>query len=141
MDRGYDTTKLYAECEGRGIRPVIPLRQTPAVKAGKAQPPSCGHGVWTFAGADAKRGATKWRCPTGDCKPASVWVAADRLQALYHSRGAVEREFGNLKHGWALGPLRVRRLDRVRLHADLTILARLACALDAARARALPLVA
>jgi hypothetical protein len=28
----------------------------------------------------------------------------------------------------------VRRIERVRLHADLTILARLACALDAARA-------
>jgi hypothetical protein len=40
---------------------------------------------------------------------------------------------------WALLPLRVRGLDRVRLHADLTILAKLACAL--ARARAVPLAA
>lgn len=40
---------------------------------------------------------------------------------------------------WALAPLRVRRLDRVRLHADLTILAKLACAL--ARARVVPLAA
>jgi len=31
----------------------------------------------------------------------------------------------------------VRRLERVALHADLTILARLACALDRARAAAL----
>jgi hypothetical protein len=30
--------------------------------------------------------------------------------------------------------LRVRRIERVRLPADLTILARLACALDTARA-------
>ncbi len=36
-------------------------------------------------------------------------------------------------------PLRVRGLDRVRLHADLTILAKLSCAL--ARARAVPLAA
>jgi len=36
-------------------------------------------------------------------------------------------------------PLRVRGIERVRLHADLTILTRLACALD--RARAVPLAA
>jgi hypothetical protein len=50
---------------------------------------------------------------------------------LYRQRGAVEREFANLKHNWALGRLRVRRIGRVRLRADLTILARLACALAA----------
>jgi transposase len=58
---------------------------------------------------------------------------------LYRSRGAVEREFGRLKHEWSLLPLRVRGLDRVRLHADLTILAKLSCAL--AQARAVPLAA
>jgi hypothetical protein len=90
------------------------------------------------------------RCPTGECKPASVWVKADRLHPLipletersrkpYHSRGAVEREFGRLKHEWALLPLRVRGLERVRLHADLTILAKLACA--AVRVSAVPLAA
>jgi hypothetical protein len=36
-------------------------------------------------------------------------------------------------------PLRIRHLERVRLHADLTILARLATAL--ATARAVPLAA
>jgi hypothetical protein len=36
-------------------------------------------------------------------------------------------------------PLRVRGLERVKLHADLTILAKLACAL--ARARVVPLAA
>ena len=121
----------------------IPLRKTPAVVAGKHLPPSCEHGVWTFAGSDTKRGASKWRCP-GDCKPASVWIKADRLhplvprgtdrwKSLYRERAAVEREFGNLKHHWSLTPLRVRRIARVRLHADLTILARLASALAAAR--------
>ncbi len=103
-----------------------------------------------FAGADFKRKATEWRCPTGECAPASVRVKADRLhplipretersRKLYRSRGAVEREFGRLKHEWALLPLRVRGLERVRLHADLTILAKLSCAL--ARARAVPLAA
>jgi transposase len=79
-----------------------------------------------------------------------VWIKANRLhtlipretvrwKALYRSRGAVEREFGRLKHEWALLPLRVRRIERVALHADLTILSRLAVAL--AKARAVPLAA
>jgi hypothetical protein len=51
----------------------------------------------------------------------------------------VEREFGRLRNEWAMLPLRVRRLERVRLHVDLTILATLSCAL--ARARAVPLAA
>ena len=52
-----------------------------------------------------------------------------RSGKLYRSRGAVEREFGRLKHEWALLPLRMRGLERVRLHADLTILAKLSAAL------------
>ena len=53
--------------------------------------------------------------------------------------GPLEREFGRLKNEWALSPLRVRGVERVALHADLTMLARLACAL--AKARAVPLAA
>ena len=60
-----------------------------------------------------------------------------RWRSLYKARGAVEREFGRLKHEWALLPLRVRGIARVRLHVDLTILAKLACALARARAGAL----
>ena len=74
-----------------------------------------------------------------------AWVKADRLHpliprhtarsaALYASRGAIEREFGRLKHEWALLPLRVPGIERVRLHADLTILAKLGCALARVRA-------
>lgn len=48
---------------------------------------------------------------------------------LYRGRAAVEREFGRLKHDYALAPLRSRGLDRVRLHAELAILGRLALAL------------
>jgi Transposase DDE domain len=97
-----------------------------------------------FAGSDAKRGAAKYRCPTGGCQPASAWIKAGRLhtlipretprwKALYHQRGAVEREFGRLKHDWGMLPLRVRRIYRVRLHVDLTILAKLASALLSTR--------
>jgi len=148
MDMGYDNSPVYEGFEARESHPVIPLRETPAVKAGKHLPPVCEHGGWTFAGADAKRKAAKWRCPTGECSPASRWVKADRLHTLiprtslrwkqlYRLRGSVEREFGRLKHEWALLPLRVRRLERVQLHADLTILARLASALATARGTAL----
>jgi hypothetical protein len=44
-----------------------------------------------------------------------------------------------LKNDWALAPLRVRGLDRVKLHADLTILTKLSGAL--ARARGIALAA
>jgi len=150
MDKGYDNGPIHDGCMDRDICPVTPLRQTGRVKAGDANAPTCEHGEWKFAGTDYKRKATKWRCPTGECKPASVWIKADRLHPLiprhtkrshdlYSSRGAVEREFGRLKHEWALLPLRVRGIERVRLHADLTILAKLGCAL--ATARAAPLAA
>jgi hypothetical protein len=57
---------------GAGALPIIPLRKTPAVKRGDHRASECEHGTWTFAGADAKRNATKWRCPTGDGKVARV---------------------------------------------------------------------
>lgn len=144
LDKGYDIGRVHAECAERDCLPIIPLRQTPDVKRGDHEPPSCSHGTWKFAGSDRKRGAGKWRCPTGECAPASTWIAASRLhplipreskrwKAAYRKRAAVEREFGRLKHSFGLKPLRVRGLDRVRLHADLTILTKLSCALARAR--------
>ncbi len=152
MDKGYDNSEIHSFCMLRGIAPVIPIKDTGAVKRGASEPPHCAHGEWTFAGADYKRQATKWRCPTGECSAKSMWVRADRMhpliprdskrfKALYRSRSAVEREFGRLKHEWAMLPLRVRGLDRVQLHADLTILAKLACALARSRAQTVPLAA
>ena len=148
LDKGYDNNRVYADCSERGIAPVIPLRKTPDVKRGADKPPCCAHGEWRFAGADHKREATKWRCPTGECKPASVWVKADRLhplipretlrwKGLYRGRASVERAFGRSKNEWALAPLRVRQIERVRLHADLTILSQLTCELSRERAVAL----
>jgi len=115
---------------------------------GFSRPVVCGVGV--FAGADFTRKATKWRCPTGECQPASRWVKADRLhplipreskrwRSLYRGRASVERAFGRLKNEAGLAPLRVRGLERVALHTDLCMLATLASAL--ARARAVPLAA
>jgi len=150
MDKGYDTPEVHEVCAERDCLPVIPLKRTPGVKRGDHLPPTCEHGTWTFAGSDRKRGASKWRCPTGECKPASTWIKAHRLHPLiphkskrwnstYRKRVAVEREFGRLKHEWGLGPLRTRGLERVRLHADLTILTKLACTLSRARAMSPPL--
>jgi DDE family transposase/transposase-like protein DUF772 len=147
MDKGYDTHAIHDGCMDRDVLPIVALRRTSRVVRGEHRPPTCEHGTWTFAGADRRRRASKWRCPTGECKPASVWVKADRLhplvpresersRKLYRGRGAVEREFGRLKHEWALLPLRVRGVERVRLHADLTILAKLATTLERARALA-----
>jgi IS5 family transposase len=148
MDKGYDNGPNYQACEDHDIRPVICLKETARVKRGDHKPPKCEHGEWRFAGADYDRKATKWRCPTGECTPASVWVKADRLhplipretprwKALYRGRGSVERSFGRLKHEWGLAPLRVRRIERVRLHANLTILSQLTSALNRERALAL----
>jgi transposase, IS5 family len=145
LDKGYDNNRVYADCSERGIAPVIPLRKTPDVKKGKDKPPTCSHGTWRFAGADYRRGATKWRCPSGQCQPSSKWVKIDRLhpsipreslrwRKLYRGRAAVERAFGRLKNESGLTPLRVRRIERVRLHADLTILTKLSRELGKARA-------
>jgi IS5 family transposase len=144
MDKGYDTSTVHDACMDREVLPVVALRKTPAVKRGEHKPPTCEHGEWRFAGADRKRKASKWRCPTGECKPASVWIKADRLhplipretlrsKGLYRRRASVERAFGRLKNEWSLTPLRVRRIERVRLHADLTVLSQLSSALVQSR--------
>jgi hypothetical protein len=49
----------------------------------------------------------------------------------------VERAFGRSTNEWGLAPLRVRRIERVQLHANLTIMAQLTCALNRERAVAL----
>jgi Transposase DDE domain/Transposase domain (DUF772) len=109
MDMGYDHTPVYEAFEAHDCHPIIPLRETPAVKTGKHRPPVCEHGTWTFAGSDAKRQAAKWRCPTGECTPASKWIEASRLHTLiprgtdrwkkfYRQRGAVEMGQAHCPH-------------------------------------------
>ncbi len=161
MDKGYDSGPIHDGCEERDCRPIVAQ-----IKHAKSRThddvPTCKHGRWVFAGADFKRNQTKWRCPEAAaaskgqlkiaCSPASAWIKADRRNPLiprstkrfgdlYRGRSAVEREFGRLKHEYGLAPLRVRGIEKVALHADLCILARLAQALARARARAVPLAA
>jgi transposase, IS5 family len=147
MDKGYDHRRVYNECDERGVLPIIPLRNSRDVKIGNHFSPFCKHGNWHFAGSDYTRKAAKWRCPTGECQPASTWRKASRLhplipretlrwKGLYRSRASVERAFGRLKHEWGLAPMRVRGMERVQLHADLTILSQLASSLNRERDQA-----
>jgi hypothetical protein len=69
LDKGYDASTVYEACEERGIRQIVPLCKTGSVLAGNHRPPTCEHGVWTFAGSDAKRGASKWRSPRRNARP------------------------------------------------------------------------
>jgi hypothetical protein len=67
-------------------------------------------------------------------RESSIPRGTDEWRSLYRRRSAVEREFGFLKHHYGLGFLRVRGIQRVRLHADLVMLGRLSLALARARA-------
>jgi hypothetical protein len=69
----------------------------------------------------------------------AIPYGSDEWKRLYRGRAAVEREFGRLKNEYGLTPLRTRGLSRVRLHADLVMIARLGQAL--VRARSVPLAA
>jgi hypothetical protein len=116
MDKGYDNDRVYGECEDFRCRPIIPLKN------------------------DAQRGQLVIQIPPdGSRMSPLVPRGSRRFRELYLRRVAVEREFGRLKHDYGFAPLRVRGLERVELHVDLTMLARLAQALS--RARALPLAA
>jgi hypothetical protein len=66
-------------------------------------------------------------------QPSPIPHGTNEWKRLYRGRASVEREFGRLKHDYGLAPLRVRGLERVRLHADLAILGRLALALARAQ--------
>lgn len=117
MDKGYDVERVHAECETRGVAPVIPMR---AFKI---------------------REQTVLRVGPITRHNPRISRHSERFRGLYKGRAAVEREFGRLKHDYGLAPLRVRGLERVRLHADLVMLARLALALRRARESALALAA
>ena len=110
MDKGYDSNRCHAECEARGVHPIIPLKGErgnqivmPIIEA-----------------------ATRFN--------PRVQRHTERYRTLYRGRAAVEREFGRLKQDYGFAPLRVRGIARVQLHADLVMLARLSQALGRARA-------
>jgi hypothetical protein len=116
MDKGYDAERVHAECETRGCHPVIPLK------------------------ASGRETQLAFLHPDGSRVAPTIPRHTQRFRDLYRGRAGVEREFGRLKNDYGLAPLRVRGLERVALHADLTMLARLGQALSRAR-EAVPLAA
>src|SRR5271155_2131888 len=78
MDKGYDNTRVYGDCDERGVVPIVPLRNTRDVKVGNHLPPFCKHGSWRFAGADHRRTAWRGRGRRGGCTPAWVWIRPAR---------------------------------------------------------------
>jgi transposase len=166
FDKGYDVGPIYNLFHQRGKRVVIPLKDSEEGRDGYAVPEcKHGRKTyrWVYAGTDLKRQASKWRCPLGKCKPKSVWLPLDRFhpaipRQLFHlpdpngkkdyaqnprskktygQRGAVERFWSRLKDEWGLKRgLRVRRLDRVAQHVDLTVIVYLAFGLARLRAAA-----
>jgi DDE family transposase len=112
LDKGYDVGPVYDGLMELECLPIIPLRETPAVKRGDHLLPHDG--------------------PPNRLHPV-IDRRLPRFRRLFRKRGAVERVYGRLKHEWALLPLRLRGRERVQLHADLTVLCCLASALAKAR--------
>jgi Transposase DDE domain len=148
MDKGYDNEPIHRGCVDRGSFRSrhfarLPLsfvatasRFRARTGSGPSRAPASSAGLRS---GDALRASASVR-PCGSrptvCTPDPAYNGAE--SKLCCSRGAVEREFGRLEREWAMLPLRVRGLDRVRLRADLTILAKLTIALGRARACQLP---
>jgi hypothetical protein len=141
MDGGYDSRSVHEACIESDCVPIMPLmKQTEAT--GRADPPTCEHGPRKPSGVERKRRTLKWRCSAGLCKDIRIKASREqplipykspRWRKLYERRSAVERENGRLKDDWGLNNVRVRRRERVQLHVDLCILARLTTALVGAR--------
>jgi hypothetical protein len=111
MNKGYDIEALYAACEDRQVRPIMPLRLTPASRRVRTSRRPAN----TAAGSSPGR-STSRRLPCGAVRPASASPPpvdqgqpyspagprdTDRWRKLYKGRASVEREFGRLKHEWS----------------------------------------
>lgn len=102
-DKGYDIERVHAECEARGVHPVIPMK---GIK-GKQVVLPLANGTRRFP---------------------HIARHTERFRALYSRRALIEKEFAHCKREHGLAALRVRGLERVQLHVELTMLARLALA-------------
>lgn len=142
LDKGYDAGKIHEALEMTyGIHPIIPLRRLdkdPNPDLDEQGIPVCpfGHGRFSFRGTDYRNHRTKWRC--APCK-VTMWLKLKdnyrkhslvprhtRLWGkLYAKRSAVEREFSLLKEQLLLDKVRVRGIERVKLHVNLSLLVRL----------------
>jgi hypothetical protein len=106
-DKGYDNVRVHDECAARDVLPVIPLK-----------------------GMKGKQ--TVLPVATGGRLFPRIARHTERFRRLYGRRALVEKEFAHLKREHGLAVLRVRGLERVQLHVELTMLARLALAANRA---------
>jgi hypothetical protein len=125
--RGGHPTRLRGASRATGSRVSCPV----LLLAGKVIPKDrrsvdYGRDIRT-SGSPAMCCRISWRWATWTRRT----VAGDGRQPLARATSAAPplREFGCSKNERALSPLRVRRRGRVRLHAGLSILVTLACAL------------
>jgi Transposase DDE domain len=102
-DKGYDVSRVHRECEERGCDPVIPMKGT-------------------------KGKQIVLPVTTGGRLFPRIARHTEQFRKLYSRRALVEKEFAHLKREHGLAVLRVRGLERVQLHVELTMLARLALA-------------
>ena len=114
MDKGYDIERVHSECETRGVHPVVPMKGM----KGKQVVLPLSNGTRRFP---------------------HIARHTERFRYLYSRRALIEKEFAHCKREHGLAVLRVRGLERVQLHVELTMLARLALALS--RTQAVPLAA
>jgi hypothetical protein len=112
MDKGYDSVRVHSECEARDVLPVIPLK-----------------------GAKGKQ--TVIPIATGGRLFPRIARHTEQFRKLYGRRALIEKEFAHCKREHGLAVLRVRGLERVQLHVDLTVLARLSLALSRSQEAAL----
>jgi hypothetical protein len=148
-DKAYSGAPQHEVC--RQYR-IIPLFNLPRLPGGKERPdptPTCAHGpmIWKGCETTSGRWRAKWVCSADECPTPTRWIegtradsliprGSERWKKLYAKRQAVERVFARLKHHYGLMPLHTRRLDCVRLHADLAVVAQLGQRLAQERARA-----
>jgi len=76
-----------------------------------------------------ERGVVPIVCLRKGCPIPLTAIPTDEWSASTVAAPPSEREFGRLKNEYGLTPLRTRGLDRLRIHADLVMLARLGQAL------------
>jgi hypothetical protein len=148
IDKGYDAERICGECEAATVARSSAPRDT---RREGREGATAELRAWHFdvrrvrCGARRLQGARPDRkvpaASRGSGGPAPPLIPRETLRfpKLYRGRAPVGREFARLKGEWALLPLRIPGLERVRLHAGLTILVKLSCAL--ARARAVHLAA
>lgn len=113
-DKGYDNVRVHQECAERDVLPVIPLKGT--------------KGKQIVLPIEGQRGSRLFP---------RIARHTDEFRKLYRRRALIEKEFAHCKREHGLAVLRVRGLERVQLHVELTMLARLALAAHRSEAVAL----